>query len=81
MRIVNMFRGKTFQLALPDNSYRIFIEGLRSPVINAAYSYALQKYMDYLGTNNPDELLTHLENPRPQGCGIHLLGFIYFWLP
>jgi hypothetical protein len=40
-----MFRGKTYQLTLPGNSYRIFIEGLKSPVTKAAYSYALQKYM------------------------------------
>jgi integrase len=58
-----MFRGKTFQLTLPGNSYRIFIEGLRSPVTKAAYSYALQKYMNYLGINNPDELLMQRENP------------------
>ena len=37
--------GKTYQLTLPGNSYRIFIEGLKSPVTKAAYSYALQKYM------------------------------------
>jgi hypothetical protein len=43
-----MFRGKTFQVTLPGNSYRIFIEGLKSPVTKAAYSYALQKYMNHL---------------------------------
>jgi hypothetical protein len=59
-----MFRGKTFQLVLPGNSYRIFIEGLRSAVTKAAYSYALQKYMNYLGINNPDDLLIHHENPK-----------------
>jgi integrase len=59
-----MFRGKTFQLALPGNSYRIFIEGLRSSVTKAAYSYALQKYMIHLGINNPEDLLTHLDNPK-----------------
>jgi hypothetical protein len=43
-----MFRGKTFQLTMPGKSYRIFIEGLKSPVTKAAYSYALQKYMRQL---------------------------------
>jgi hypothetical protein len=59
-----MFRGKTFQLTLPGNCYRIFIEGLKSPVTKAAYSYALQKYMNHLKINFPDELLIHLENPK-----------------
>ena len=59
-----MFRGKTFQVTLPGNSYRIFIEGLKSPVTKAAYSYALQKYMNHLETSNPDDLLIHLENPK-----------------
>lgn len=59
-----MFRGKTFQLTLPGNSYRIFIEGLKSPVTKAAYSYGLQKYMNYLGINNPDDLLIHHENSK-----------------
>lgn len=48
-----MFRGKTFQVTLPGKSYRIFIEGLKSPVTEAAYSYALQKYMNYLDIDNP----------------------------
>jgi integrase len=61
---MSMFRGKTFQLTLPGNSYRIFIEGLKSPVTKAAYSFALQKYMNYLGVNNPDDLLIHQENPK-----------------
>ena len=43
-----MFRGKTFQVVLPGHSYRIFIEALKSPLTKAAYSYALQKYMNYL---------------------------------
>ena len=38
MRITKMFRGKTFQLSLPGNSYRIFIEGLKSRVTKAAHS-------------------------------------------
>jgi integrase len=59
-----MFRGKTFQLTLPGKSYRIFIEGLKSPVTKAAYSYALQKYMKHLEISNPDDLLIHAENPK-----------------
>jgi integrase len=59
-----MFRGKTFQLELPGNSYRNFIEGLKSPVTKAAYSYALKKYMNYLSITNPDDLLIHQENPK-----------------
>lgn len=59
-----MFRGKTFQLTLPGNSYRIFIEGLKSPVTKAAYSYALQKYMKHHNLGNPDDLLIHRQNPQ-----------------
>jgi integrase len=59
-----MFRGKTFQLSLPGHFYRIFIEGLKSPVTKAAYSYGLQKYMNYLNITNPDDLLIHQENPK-----------------
>lgn len=59
-----MFRGKTFQVTLPGNSYRIFIEGLKSPVTKAAYSYALQKYMNQLNVSNPDDLLINQENPN-----------------
>jgi hypothetical protein len=59
-----MFRGKTFQLTLPGNSYRIFIEGLKSAVTKAAYSYALQKYMNHLNISNPDDLLVHQEIPK-----------------
>jgi hypothetical protein len=59
-----MFRGKTFQVTLPGNSYHIFIEGLKSPVTKAAYSYALQKYMTHLNISNPDDLLIHQENPK-----------------
>lgn len=59
-----MFRGKTFQVTLPGNSYRIFIEGLKSPVTKAAYSYALQKYLNYPKITNPDDLLNHQNNPK-----------------
>jgi integrase len=59
-----MFRGKIFQLTLPGNTYRIFIEGLKSAVTKAAYSYALQKYMNHLNIRNPDDLLLHQENPK-----------------
>ena len=59
-----MFRGKVFQLTLPGDSYRVFIEGLKLAVTKAAYSYALQKYMNHLKISNPDELLIHLENPK-----------------
>ena len=59
-----MFRGKTFQVTLPGNSYRIFIEGLKSPITKAAYSYALQKYMNYLKITNPDDLLIQQDNPK-----------------
>jgi integrase len=58
-----VFRGKVFQSTLPGESYRVFIEGLKSAV-KAAYSYALQKYMNHLKINNPDELLIHQENPK-----------------
>lgn len=61
---VYVFRGKIFQLTLSGNSYRIFIEGLKSPVTKAAYSFALQKYMNHLKIGNPDELLIHPENPK-----------------
>ena len=64
MNKTSMFRGKTFQLSLPGNSYRIFIEGLKSPVTKAAYSYALQKYMNHLNITNPDDLLIQHENPK-----------------
>jgi hypothetical protein len=59
-----VFRGKVFQPTLSGNSYRIFIEGLKSPVTKAAYSFALQKYMNHLKICNPDELLIHQENPK-----------------
>ena len=59
-----MFRGKTSQVTLPGNSYRIFIEGLKSPVTKAAYIYALQKDMNQLNVSNPDDLLINQENPK-----------------
>jgi integrase len=59
-----MFRGKIFEPTLTDSSYRIFIEGLKSPVTKAAYSYALSKYMNYTKIKNPDDLLQHKDNPR-----------------
>jgi len=61
---VYVFRGKVFQLTLSGSSYRIFIEGLKSPVTKAAYSFALQKFMNHLKIGNPDELLIHQENPK-----------------
>jgi hypothetical protein len=54
MHMMCMFRGKTFQLSLTGHSYRIFIEGLKSPVTKAAYNYGFQKYMKYLNITNPD---------------------------
>ncbi len=59
-----MFRGKLFEPKLIGNSYRIFIEGLKSPVTKAAYTYALQKYMNYLNIANPDDLLRYQDNPK-----------------
>jgi hypothetical protein len=53
-----MFRSKVFEPTLTGVSYRIFIEGLKSPVAKAAYSFAIQKYMKYLkiDNDNPNEL-------------------------
>jgi hypothetical protein len=45
-------------------SYRIFIEGLKSPVTKAAYTFAPQKYMKYLKIDNPDDLLWCQDNPK-----------------
>jgi hypothetical protein len=50
-----MFRNKVFEPTLTGFSYRIFIEGLKSAVIKAAYTFALQKYMKYLKIDNPEE--------------------------
>jgi hypothetical protein len=52
-----MFRNKVFKPTLTGFSYRIFIEGLKSAVTKAAYTFALQKYMKYLKIDNPDDLL------------------------
>jgi hypothetical protein len=51
-----MFRSKVFEPTLTGLSYRVFIEGLKSAVTKAAYSFAL-KYMKYLKIENPDDLL------------------------
>jgi integrase len=59
-----MFRGKTFEPTLTGISYRIFIEGLKSPVTKAAYTYALSKYMNYTKIENPDDLLQYKDNPK-----------------
>jgi integrase len=59
-----MFRNKVFEPTLTGFSYRIFIEGLKSPVTKAAYTFALQKYMKYLKTDNPDDLLKYQDNPK-----------------
>jgi integrase len=59
-----MFRAKIFQPTLGGASYRIFIEGLKSAVTKAAYTYALQKYMNHLGISNPDDLLMHQDEPK-----------------
>ena len=59
-----MFRGKIFEPTLTESSYLIFIEGLKSPVTKAAYSYALLKYMKYTKIKNPDELLNYKDNPK-----------------
>lgn len=45
-------------------SYTIFIEGLKSAVTKAAYTFALQKYMNYLKIDNLDDLLKHQDNPQ-----------------
>jgi hypothetical protein len=59
-----MFRSNVFEPTLPGFSYRIFIEGLKSAVTKAAYTFALQKYMKYLKIGNPDELLQYLDTPK-----------------
>jgi integrase len=59
-----MFRNKVFEPTLTGFSYRIFIEGLKSPVTKAAYTFALQKYMKYLKIDNPDDLLKYQDNPK-----------------
>jgi integrase len=60
-----MFRSKIFEATtLTGNPYHIFIEGLKSPVTKAAYTFALQKYMKYLQIDSPDNLLEHQNNPK-----------------
>ena len=53
-----------FESSLTGFSYRIFIEGLKSAVTKAAYTFALQKYMKYLKIDNPDDLLKYRANPK-----------------
>ncbi len=59
-----MFRNKVFQPTLTGFSYRIFIEGLKSAVTKAAYTFALQKYMKYIKIDNPDDLLKYQDNVK-----------------
>jgi integrase len=59
-----MFRSKTFEPTLIGLPCRIFIEGLKSPLTKAAYSYALLKYMKHLKLDNPDDLLKNKDNPK-----------------
>jgi integrase len=59
-----MFRAKVFEPTLAGFSYRIFIEGLKSAVTKAAYTFALQKYMKYLKIYNPDDLLKYQGSPK-----------------
>jgi integrase len=59
-----MFRNKVFEPTLTGFSYRIFIEGLKSAVTKAAYTFAIQKYMKYLKITNPDDLLKYQDNPK-----------------
>ena len=62
---LQMFRNEVFEPTLMGMSYRIFIEGLKSPVTKAAYTFAIQKYMKYLKIdNNPDDLLKCQDNPK-----------------
>jgi len=59
-----MFRNKVFEPTLTGISYRIFIEGLKSAVTKAAYTFALQKYMKHIKIDNPDDLLKYQDNPK-----------------
>jgi integrase len=64
VRESQMFRGKVFEPTLTGIPYRIFIEGLKSAVTKAAYTFALQKYMKYLKIDNPNDLLRYQDNPK-----------------
>jgi hypothetical protein len=57
------FRAKTSE-PTSKASYRVFIEGLKSPVTKAAYSYALSKFMKHSNLEDPDDLLTYVDT-RP----------------
>jgi hypothetical protein len=59
-----MFRSNVFEPTLTGNPYRTFIEGLKSAVTKAAYTFALHKYMKYLKIDNPDDLLRYQDNPK-----------------
>jgi integrase len=59
-----MFRSKVFEPTLTGIPYLIFIEGLKSAVTKAAYTFALQKYVRYLKIDNPDDLLRYQDNPK-----------------
>ena len=59
-----MFRSKVFEPTLMGMPYRVFIEGLKSPVTKAAYSFALQKYMKYRKVDNPDDLLRYQHDSK-----------------
>ncbi len=59
-----MFRSKVFEPTLTGISYRIFIEGLKSAVTKAAYTFAIQKYMKYLKIDNHDDLLKYQGTPK-----------------
>ncbi len=72
-----MFRAKKFEPTSTAHSYQVFIEGLKSPVTKAAYSYALSKFMKHLNLNDPDDLLKRRDRPiliqdRLIGYLIHL---------
>jgi integrase len=59
-----VFRSKIFEPTLTGPPYRVFIEGLKSSVTKAAYSFALQKYMKNRKIDNPDDLLRYQDNPK-----------------
>jgi hypothetical protein len=53
-----------FEPTLTGFFYSIFIEGPKSAVTKAAYTFALEKYMEYLKIENPDDLLRYHDNPK-----------------